>query len=44
MKNLVQRYGKYLTDKNFLLKITTFGSAEGSHTRKYSNKFGISLT
>ena len=26
------------------LVFTTFGSAEGGHARKYSNKFGISLT
>ena len=26
------------------LGFTTFGSAEGGHARKYSNKFGISLT
>ena len=42
--NLLEQGGRKERGRQGDLVFTTFGSAEGGHARKYSNKFGISLT
>ncbi|MBR1492751.1 MAG: hypothetical protein IJ610_08420 [Bacteroidaceae bacterium] len=42
--NLLEQGGRKERGEQGDLVFTTFGSAEGGHARKYSNKFGISLT